>query len=399
MVDSGSSPPEGHVSSDNPPPPKSYANVAGSSSSSQINLSFDPKKIVPIGTSEIEDGQKALSFSSLETDRLDAAWRLTLIGKFSFAIPHAQAIVKGLSSLGIKGPFSWSFANHSHIIIKLQLEEDYSRLWMGTIWMLGECPMRILKWTPSFNPKMEAPLAPVWIRLPGLPIQFFDYHALFAICKELGSPLQVDLPTARKTRLSFARVCLELNLENARIEEILLKFGDTRHVQKIIYEKVPSYCKYCKHIGHGEEDCYMNGNKSKPPPPVRRPGRKGTAKNTATVENNGIVNKEKGNFVNSRGLCSPEKPNPNSNRVSSGDLVQNRSNQQAWIMARNKGSKVTGFLSKEVMNLAKKADHIYFEKVERSSNNKFSILDCEDLEPLDNTEKSFSNQFSSLPMM
>ncbi|KAK6161381.1 hypothetical protein DH2020_004762 [Rehmannia glutinosa] len=157
--------------------------------------------------------------------------RLTLIGKFSFAIPHAQAISKGLSSLGIKGPFSWSFANQSHIIIKLQLEEDYNRLWMGTIWMFGMSDLRILKWTPTFNPKMEAPLAPVWIRLPGLPIQFFDYHALYAISKELGSPLQVDPPTAHKTRLPFARVCIEPNLENEQLRK-LFKFGNTSHTRE-----------------------------------------------------------------------------------------------------------------------------------------------------------------------
>ncbi|KAK6134116.1 hypothetical protein DH2020_032141 [Rehmannia glutinosa] len=382
MTDPLSSPPEGHVTPDIPPTPKSYANVAGSSSSSQINLSFDPKKIVPIGISENEEGQKALSFSSLETDRLAAAWRLTLIGKFSFAIPHAQAIAKGLSSLGIKGPFSWSFANHSHIIIKLQVEEDYTRLWMETIWMIGECPMRILKWTPDFNPKMEAPLAPVWIRLPGLPIQFFDYHALYAICKELGNPLQVDLPTACKTRLSLARVCLELNLQHERTEEIILKFGDTMHVQKIIYERVPSYCNYCKHIGHGEEDCYMNGNKAKPPPPVRRPGRRRGVERMVPGGNNGDMNKAKGTLVNSNG-SEPSKNLPsNSYMADTGNPEKTPSNQTQWV-EKNKGSRVTGFLNKEVMSQAKKTSHIYFDSKEDSSHNQFSILECHGIEPSD----------------
>ncbi|KAK6121318.1 hypothetical protein DH2020_044944 [Rehmannia glutinosa] len=261
---------EGHVSSDNPPPLKSFTDVTSSSSSSHVNLSFDPEKIVPIGTISVQDGQKVLCFSSSEADRLAGAWKLTLIGKFSFAIPQPNRIAKGLCALNLKGMFSWSFANSSHVI-KLQLEEDFNRLWMGTIWMVGECLMRVFKWTPTFNPKSESPIAPVWVRFPGLPIHFYDYHALFAICKKIGSPLQVDAATARKTRLSMARVCIEIDLLKERMEEIVLRFNDVVHVQKIVYERVPPYCLDCKHIGHSEENCYMNRNRVKPPPPDRRP--------------------------------------------------------------------------------------------------------------------------------
>ncbi|KAK6145059.1 hypothetical protein DH2020_021879 [Rehmannia glutinosa] len=221
MANSGSFPPEGHVTSDNPIPPKSYANVTGVSSSSHVQLSFNPKDVVPFGNSRKEDGQK--------------------------------------------GPYSWSFANSSHIIIKLQIEEDYNKLWMGTLWSLGDCPMRVFKWTLAFDPCLEAPIAPVWIRLPGLPIHIFNYHALYAICKEVGNPLQVDSPTARRTRLSMARACVEIDLLKERVEEIVLEFAEVRHVQKIIYERVPDYCLHCKHIGHNVDACYMNGNKIRPP--------------------------------------------------------------------------------------------------------------------------------------
>ncbi|KAK6161827.1 hypothetical protein DH2020_001668 [Rehmannia glutinosa] len=264
MANSGSTPPEY-------PTPKqaSYANVTASSSH-QSNLPFDPKRIVPIGTYNEKDGKKVLGFSSSENDRLAASWKLTLIGKFSFAIPHPKGIDSGLSSLKLKGPYSWSFANPSHIIIKLR-GGGFNMLWMGTLWSLGDCPMRVFKWTPSFNPRTEAPLAPVWIRLPGLPIHFFDHNALFAISMIIGTPLQVDSQTASRSRLSMARVCVELNLLKDRIEELVLEFDDTSHTQKIIYERIPDYCNYCKHIGHSIEGCYMNGKRTRPPPPVRRP--------------------------------------------------------------------------------------------------------------------------------
>ncbi|KAK6122748.1 hypothetical protein DH2020_043506 [Rehmannia glutinosa] len=224
MANSGSSPPEY-------PTPKqaSYANVTASSSH-QSNLPFDPKRIVPIGTYNEKVGKKVLGFSSSENDLLAASWKLTLIGKFSFAIPHPKGIDSGFSALNLKGTFSWSFANSSHIIIKLQLEEDFNKLWMGTLWSLGDCPMHII-----------------------------------------GTPLQVDSLTASRSRLSMARACIELDLLKERIDEIVLEFDNTTQVQKIIYERIPEYCTHCKHIGHSLVGCYMNGNVTRPPPLVRRP--------------------------------------------------------------------------------------------------------------------------------
>ncbi|KAK6135777.1 hypothetical protein DH2020_030472 [Rehmannia glutinosa] len=249
MADFSSCPPESQT-----PKLGSYANVTASSSN-RSNLPFDPKRVVPVGTHQ--------------NDRLAASWKLTLIGKFSFAIPHPKGIDSGLSSLNLKGPYSWSFANPSHIIIKLQLEEDFNKLWMGTLWSLRDCPMRVFKWTPSFNPRTEAPLAPVWIRLPGLPIHFFDHNALFAISMIIGTPLQVDSLTASRSRLSMARVCVELDLLKERIEEIVLEFDDTSHAQKIIYERIPDYCTHCKHIDTLSRMLHMNGKITRSPPPVR----------------------------------------------------------------------------------------------------------------------------------
>ncbi|KAK6118463.1 hypothetical protein DH2020_047795 [Rehmannia glutinosa] len=363
MADSGSSPPE------NPTPKHgSYANVTASTSP-QSNLPFDPKRIVPIGTHKEKDGQQVIGFSSSENNRLAETWKLTLIGKFSFAIPHPKGIASGFSALNLKGPFSWSFANPSHIIIKLHLEEDYNKLWMGTLWSLGDCPMRVFKWTPSFNPRTEAPLAPVWIRLPGLPIHFFDHNALFAICKIIGTPLQVDSPTATRTRLSMARVCVELDLLKERVEEVILEFDGTTHVQKIVFERTPDYCLHCKHIGHTIEGCYMNGNKPRPPPPVRRP-----VPNSAS--DGQLLKGTSGNLEKLRGA----------------GVI---SNNQAWIRVNKKGPRETGLVSKELLNIAKESKHTYFEAnnshIAESFSNQFSILENEVSQPLDALQKSIDD--------
>ncbi|KAK6131524.1 hypothetical protein DH2020_034731 [Rehmannia glutinosa] len=334
MADFSSCPPEYQT-----PKLGSYANVTASSSN-RSNLPFDPKRIVPVGTHQVRDGKQVLGFSSSENDRLAASWKLTLIGKFSFAIPHPKGIDSGLSALNLKGTYSLSFANPSHIIIKLQLEEDFNKLWMGTLWSLGGCPMRVFKWTPSFNPRIEAPLAPVWVRLPGLPIHFFDHNALFAIGMIIGTPLQVDSLTASRSRLSMARVCVELDLLKERIEEVVLEFDDTSHAQKITYERIPDYCTHCKHIGHSIEGCYMNGKITRPPPPVRRHPTRGAQR--AVAQNH------------------------------------------EWVMVKKKGPRETVLVPKEFLKLAKNSKHTYFEDNHSyAGTNRFSSLENEVFQPLD----------------
>ncbi|KAK6153238.1 hypothetical protein DH2020_012877 [Rehmannia glutinosa] len=239
---------------------------------------------------------------------------------------------------------------------------------------------RVFKWTPSFNPKMEAPLAPVWIRLLGLPIHFFDHNALLAIGNIIGTPLQVESLTATRSRLSMARVCVELDLLKERIEEIVLEFDDTSHAQKIIYERIPDYCTHCKHIGHSIEGCYMNGKISRPPPPVRRPT---PITGSDGYDLNGLnrkMKKSRGTTDNSK-ISRAENPNPT--RGAQRTVAQN----QDWIQVKKKGPRETGLVSKEFLKSAKKSKHTYFEdshsNAESSGINRFSSLENDVFQPLD----------------
>ncbi|KAL0297843.1 UNVERIFIED_CONTAM: hypothetical protein Sangu_3176700 [Sesamum angustifolium] len=102
--------------------------------------------------------------------------------------------------------------NVRYVFIKFALEEDYTKPWMKSIWFVDGFPMRVFKWTLTFNPQEEAPIVSVWVHLPELPILFFDREALFSIARLLGTPLQTDVSTAILVCLSVARVSIEINL-------------------------------------------------------------------------------------------------------------------------------------------------------------------------------------------
>ncbi|XP_060210522.1 uncharacterized protein LOC132637458 [Lycium barbarum] len=63
--------------------------------------------------------------------------------------------------------------------------------------------MRTFKWDPWFDPEEETKIAIAWISFPSLPPNYFVKEAVFSLASAVGKPLQVDMATANKTRLSW----------------------------------------------------------------------------------------------------------------------------------------------------------------------------------------------------
>ncbi|KAI3465772.1 hypothetical protein Pfo_022435 [Paulownia fortunei] len=179
-------------------------------------------------------------------------------------MPSFKQLHHHFAVLKLSGDHSVRVLNSKHILIILSNDADYARLWLRRIWFFEGLPMRLFKWSPQFDPKVESAIVPVWIRLPELPAHLFEKPALKAIAELIGKPLRVDEPTANKTRLSVARIYVEIDLRNALKESVYLGIGSQMFLQKIIYENVPRYCSDCKHLGHDSSACYGNGNVPRP---------------------------------------------------------------------------------------------------------------------------------------
>ncbi|KAL2250186.1 UNVERIFIED_CONTAM: hypothetical protein Sindi_2492300 [Sesamum indicum] len=225
------------------PPVRSYRDaVAGAA----VHIFIPPDRCSFSGS-----GKKVLRFSSNEISRLSLPFRYALVGKFSHGYPSMQNLRRWMLAQGFRGDFSVGAINVRHVFIKFALEEDYTKLWIKSIWFVEGFPMRVFKWTPTFNPREESPIIPVWVRLPELPIQFFDREASFSIARLLGTPLRTDVSTATLVRPSVPRVCIEINLLEPLQTEIGLGIGT-----KVIIQP---------HLGHDEDECYEK-HRSKAPP-------------------------------------------------------------------------------------------------------------------------------------
>lgn len=163
---------------------------------------------------------------------------------------------KYFASLDLKGEFSIGLLDNRHILIKLNNEQDFLRIYSRQVWHLGAISMRIFKWTSDFHVDRESSFAPVWVSFPRLPIHFFEKGTLFQIASLLGNPLHLDAATISLKRPSVARLQVEIDILKSRPNQIWIGIGDSDGFwQKVEYANVPPYCTHCWHLGHAESNC------------------------------------------------------------------------------------------------------------------------------------------------
>ena len=92
----------------------------------------------------------------------------------------------------------------------------------------------------------EMTRVPIWIKFPNLPLKYWSLKCLSKIVSVLGKPLQCDKLTSMMSRLSCARVLVELDLLSNLIYSInIILPNSATLVQSVVYENLS---KLYKHI-------------------------------------------------------------------------------------------------------------------------------------------------------
>ncbi|KAJ6893906.1 hypothetical protein NC652_027855 [Populus alba x Populus x berolinensis] len=99
-------------------------------------------------------------------------------------------------------------------------------------------------------------MVPVWVKFPNLPLQCWYLKCLSKIASVLGKPVQSDMLTHTMSRLSYARVLVEINLLSDLPYSIDIKLPNGSLLkQQVIYETLPRFCKQCRILGHLTSTC------------------------------------------------------------------------------------------------------------------------------------------------
>ncbi|XP_020597234.1 uncharacterized protein LOC110037013, partial [Phalaenopsis equestris] len=213
--------------------------------------------IHPLGSKE---GENVVFFTNREIISLKEDVKFTLVGKFQLGHPRMELIRNFFESLQFIGNWKIGLLDGRYLLIQLTTEEDYARQSI----IIAGTTMKIVKWTPDFDPSKEPPVVPIWYKFPGLPLPFFKLNALFNIRRALGTPLKVDAPTYNKARLALAKIQVERDITLPEVKRIWIGSDNDGFRQNIVPEQKPYYCQHCRMFGHTVERCYRIH------PPIKR---------------------------------------------------------------------------------------------------------------------------------
>jgi hypothetical protein len=141
---------------------------------------------------------------------------------------------------------------HGFFMIKFDLEADREKVISGGPWMIFDHYVAIRPWTSDFiSSQVKINKTLVWIRFPSLGMEYYDESLLLALASAVGSPVKVDMHALDASRGKFARVCIEINLDEPVVGKVWFR-DFWYHIE---YEGLHLLCKSCGLYGHVARNC------------------------------------------------------------------------------------------------------------------------------------------------
>ena len=105
-------------------------------------------------------------------------------------------------------------------------------------WYFDSRPLIVKPWSTEMSLEREGlENIPIWVKLPGLKLYFRAPYLFSKIGSMIGRPLFTDMMTAKRKRLLYARVCVEIGINDVLPEVVYIKDLDGSVLeQKVEYE-------------------------------------------------------------------------------------------------------------------------------------------------------------------
>ncbi|XP_048496156.1 uncharacterized protein LOC125495470 [Beta vulgaris subsp. vulgaris] len=122
-------------------------------------------------------------------------------------------------------------------------------------------PVIVKNWIPDMDiTKEQIECVPVWIQLR-LDFKYWSERCLSKIVSSIGKFLKVDGATAKREKLQYARILVEMKIGQDLPDQItIVNERSLEMVLGVVYEWKPIECAVCRKLGHSEIEC----NKKEP---------------------------------------------------------------------------------------------------------------------------------------
>ncbi|KAG9444331.1 hypothetical protein H6P81_015671 [Aristolochia fimbriata] len=203
-------------------------------------------------------GEPSIHFPESLVNSRAEKFKYCLVGRFPGSRPPLALIREWFGDhLKLRGEWSVTLLDRSHVFVRLENQEDMVHVWATKRWFIKGSLMKVFKWSPLFrtSDREDPSLAAIWVSFPSLPVLFFQEEFLYSISALVGKVLTMDGPTRKLTRTNVARVCVEVDLLQELPQSLWIGIGARGFWQDITYENLPSYCAHCLLRGHSITRC------------------------------------------------------------------------------------------------------------------------------------------------
>ncbi|XP_074277271.1 uncharacterized protein LOC141600913 [Silene latifolia] len=218
------------------------------------------KKIIQMIDEELEE---LLQLTEEDVQEEITYWKQAVYGFVVGGNPPWQILEGFLKRIWSKYSIDKiSFLPNEVFLARFQTAEMQQAVLGSGYFLFDNKPLIIRAWQPDIDlEKEEIKCVPAWIRLKGLPLKFWG-QSLPKLANLVGKYVKSDAATESKTRLGFARIMVELKVDQKFPSHITFLDEKQSKIQiPVEYEWKPSTCNKCKQIGHEQSNCRKGLNK------------------------------------------------------------------------------------------------------------------------------------------
>ncbi|KAI9176278.1 hypothetical protein LWI28_000684 [Acer negundo] len=206
---------------------------------------------IPLRRQELINGDLGFVFSDVEMERAVEDLKHTLVLKLLSSRPSIDVLrVQIIKTWGFSEVSMIIFMDNHHVLLHLANEKDYIHAWAREGRVVDGCQFRLFNWFANFDVNKEPSIVPQWIFLLDLPLHLYRLDCLQSFATRFGRFLGTDNATLYRTRATWARMCVEVDLQEEVVEGFPLVLEQNQVWQQVRYEKRVFYYNKCFRKGH-----------------------------------------------------------------------------------------------------------------------------------------------------
>jgi hypothetical protein len=164
-------------------------------------------------------------FSKLEEKRLYRPWKIGVIVKLLGRRIGYKALETRLKQMWVRrGVINIIDLSNDYYLVAFSHEEDQYAALVDRPWFIYDHYLTVKEWSPNFHPASDTiKEVAVWLRISGLPIEYYDSKALHFIGNRIGKTVKVHKNTLAQERGKYARLCVQVNLTKPLLAMFTIK--------------------------------------------------------------------------------------------------------------------------------------------------------------------------------